>query len=238
MYCHNCGNEIPGNSKFCPECGANLQAYSSDNYSEPSGVGVLKIGRKNSDMAMMVKTKIYIDGNLCGEVGNGKAASFQLDEGYHVVELKTPGNNGIMRNIAIDSDTETRFIFTLTMSAEGFHKVISILNVNPNEYDEPPAREVPQARNLPQVQPEPKPTVNRQKRKPGTRCPRCGGRMTMQMVTESRKSGCGTILLYVILALTVFGLLIVIPLALRRKTETVTYSVCEDCGFKRLVSRT
>ena len=24
MYCHNCGNEIPGNSKFCPECGAKL----------------------------------------------------------------------------------------------------------------------------------------------------------------------------------------------------------------------
>lgn len=62
-------------------------------------------------------------------------------------------------------------------------------------------------------------------------CPRCSSHnVTYQTVTEARKSGCGTILLYVILALTVFGLLIVIPLMLRKKTETVTYAVCQNCG--------
>lgn len=64
-------------------------------------------------------------------------------------------------------------------------------------------------------------------------CPRCSSHnVTYQTVTEARKSGCSTILLYVILALTVFGLLIVIPLMLRKKTETVTYAVCQNCGNK------
>lgn len=62
-------------------------------------------------------------------------------------------------------------------------------------------------------------------------CPRCRGtNIQFQAVTESKKTGCGTVLLYVILALTVFGLLIVIPLMLRKKTYTVTYAVCQNCG--------
>lgn len=63
------------------------------------------------------------------------------------------------------------------------------------------------------------------------RCPRCSSHnIAFHTVTESRKAGFGTILLYVILALTIFGLLIVIPLMLRKKTETVTYAVCQNCG--------
>ncbi len=63
------------------------------------------------------------------------------------------------------------------------------------------------------------------------KCPRCSSHnITYQTVTEARKSGCGTILLYLILALTVFGLLIVIPLMLRKKTDTITYAVCQNCG--------
>lgn len=64
-------------------------------------------------------------------------------------------------------------------------------------------------------------------------CPKCGHHnVQYQTVTESRGTGCMTILFYVILALTVFGLLIVIPLMLRKKTETVTYAVCQNCGHK------
>lgn len=62
-------------------------------------------------------------------------------------------------------------------------------------------------------------------------CPRCRGtNIQFQTVSEAKKSGCGTVLLYVILALTIFGLLIVIPLMLRKKTKTVTYAVCQSCG--------
>lgn len=76
--------------------------------------------------------------------------------------------------------------------------------------------------------------ADRSKRK----CAKCGGDMTVQVVTEQENAGCFTILLYIILALTVVGLLIVIPLALRKKTETVTYAVCQKCGNKIELSRT
>lgn len=62
-------------------------------------------------------------------------------------------------------------------------------------------------------------------------CPHCKGtNIQYQTVTESRKTGLLTVLLYIILACTVLGLLIVIPLMLRKKTVTVTYAVCQDCG--------
>lgn len=77
----------------------------------------------------------------------------------------------------------------------------------------------------------PAPTATGSTNVSGRSCPRCSSHnITYQTVTEARKSGCGTVLLYVILALTVFGLLIVIPLMLRKKTETVTYAVCQNCG--------
>lgn len=62
-------------------------------------------------------------------------------------------------------------------------------------------------------------------------CPRCGSEdISVQVTQEARKMKLSTIILYVILALTIFGLLIVIPLLLRRKSETVTYVVCQSCG--------
>ena len=72
----------------------------------------------------------------------------------------------------------------------------------------------------------------------GTRnCPKCkSNNITYQTVTESRKAGCFTILFYVLLALTVFGLFIVIPLMLRKKTVTATYAVCQDCGNRWRIS--
>lgn len=84
-------------------------------------------------------------------------------------------------------------------------------------------------------QPEPRPQeADRSARK----CSKCGGNMSVQVVTEQKNAGCFTILLYIILAITVVGLLIVIPLALRKKTETVTYAVCQKCGRKIELSRT
>ncbi len=64
-------------------------------------------------------------------------------------------------------------------------------------------------------------------------CPKChADNIAYQTVTESRSSGCLTVILYVLLALTILGLLIVIPLMLRKKTETVTYATCQNCGYR------
>lgn len=66
-------------------------------------------------------------------------------------------------------------------------------------------------------------------------CPKCGGAMTIQTVAESKKAGCFTVLLYILLTVTILGILIVIVLVLRKKTETVTYAVCQSCGYRERV---
>lgn len=62
-------------------------------------------------------------------------------------------------------------------------------------------------------------------------CRKCGSNnISYQTVTESKKAGCGTLIVYFILAISVLGWLILIPLFLRKKNETVTYAVCQGCG--------
>lgn len=68
----------------------------------------------------------------------------------------------------------------------------------------------------------------------GKRCQFCGGNLVFQTVMEEVKPSFGTLVLYILLALTVFGIFIVIPLALRKKTVTKTYAVCQNCG-KRFI---
>ncbi len=64
-------------------------------------------------------------------------------------------------------------------------------------------------------------------------CPKCKGRnVQFQTVTESKKGGCLKVLLYIILAISILGWLILIPLLIRKKTKTVTYGVCQSCGYR------
>lgn len=62
-------------------------------------------------------------------------------------------------------------------------------------------------------------------------CPKCKSEnVDIQVIEERKKTGFFTIIWYIILACTVLGLLILIPILLRKKTRTVTYAVCKDCG--------
>lgn len=68
-------------------------------------------------------------------------------------------------------------------------------------------------------------------------CPKCKSEnITFQTISEQKGAGCLTVILYIILACTILGLLIVIPLLLRKKTKTVTYAVCQNCGHRWKVS--
>ncbi len=80
-------------------------------------------------------------------------------------------------------------------------------------------------------------TINEQRNGTGRKCPRCSAaNIQYQTVTEAKKTGCLTVIVYFLLALTIFGLLIVIPLMLRKKTVTATYAVCQSCGHRWRVS--
>lgn len=62
-------------------------------------------------------------------------------------------------------------------------------------------------------------------------CPNCkSDNIEFQVVEEHKKAGLGLIIWYIILFVTVLGWLILIPMLLRKRTETVTYAVCKDCG--------
>ena len=62
-------------------------------------------------------------------------------------------------------------------------------------------------------------------------CPRCKSNdISYQTVVEKQGGGCLTVILYFLLAITLIGLLVVIPLMLRKKERTVTYAVCQGCG--------
>ncbi|MCR5523899.1 MAG: zinc-ribbon domain-containing protein [Clostridia bacterium] len=64
-------------------------------------------------------------------------------------------------------------------------------------------------------------------------CPKCSGQMVVQAVSEQKKTGCLTTLLYILLACTGIGLLIVIFVLLRKKAKTESYAVCQKCGYMK-----
>lgn len=97
----------------------------------------------------------------------------------------------------------------------------------PYHYRPSPVEYIQQEATQPVVE---RPAPRNQERKV-RRCPSCQStNIQYQTVTEARGTGCMTVFLYVLLALTILGLLIVIPLMLRKKTNTVTYAICQDCG--------
>ena len=69
--------------------------------------------------------------------------------------------------------------------------------------------------------------------KPRRACKKCHSQnIYYQTVSEGKSSGCLTILLYIFLAVSVIGWLVLIPLLLRNKSQTVTYAVCQNCGHR------
>jgi len=69
--------------------------------------------------------------------------------------------------------------------------------------------------------------------KPKRICPKCHGEnISYQTVTEQKKTGCFMVLIYIFLAISCIGWLILIPLLVGKKDQTVTYAVCQSCGHK------
>lgn len=64
-------------------------------------------------------------------------------------------------------------------------------------------------------------------------CKKCGCTyITYTPVAVTKKAGCLTVLFYIFLAMTVLGWAVLIPILLRRETETEMYACCTSCGYK------
>lgn len=236
MYCHNCGEELKDNAKFCHNCGQRIDSFTSDydeDYETPSVAeeeivpisASIRFTRTKSGGGAAVPIKIYIDEILVGKVGYGRDTVVSVEPGIHSLRLVlNAGTKGGQDTIYVSPDQLSGY-YVFRIAGLDCHTDVVDTNLRRGAV-QVPVRQVSRDYAAPY-----------QASNSGRTCPKCGGIMTIQAVTESRKSGCGTILLYVILALTIFGLLIVIPLALRKKTETVTYAVCQRCGHKRIISR-
>lgn len=72
-------------------------------------------------------------------------------------------------------------------------------------------------------------TINKPKRI----CPKCHDEhISYQTVTEQKKTGCLMVLVYIFLAISCIGWLVLIPLLARKKDQTVTYAICQSCGYR------
>lgn len=68
------------------------------------------------------------------------------------------------------------------------------------------------------------------------KCTKCGSEnVSVQIVAERKKRGCFVIMFYIILAVTLIGWLVLIPLLIGRRTVKKTYAVCQNCGNRWLV---
>ena len=224
MYCINCGTKLSDNAKFCHECGAPCaQSDSCQNKSCQTEPVPLRIERTRSGGGIAVAVQVFIDGVHVGAVKYGDELNVFVLPGQHHVHTKMKGSGSGEDDFYIPEDaTNAEYVFRITGLDCHSERV--------RFYTDGSRESINASRTVTRAA---APT-----RTAGQKiCPRCGGSMTIQTVTEAKKTGCGTILLYILLAVTVLGLLIVIPLALRNKTETVTYSVCQNCGYRTRIGR-
>lgn len=67
-------------------------------------------------------------------------------------------------------------------------------------------------------------------------CSRCGGPTQVQAVSEMKKRGCLTVLLYIVLlCLPIVGWIALFMLLRGRRSRTHAYRVCQHCGYRRRV---
>ena len=68
-------------------------------------------------------------------------------------------------------------------------------------------------------------------------CPKCGSNnVQVQAVNELKNRGCFTTLLYIILLfIPIIGWIALALLIKGRKSRTVTWMVCQDCGYRQKV---
>lgn len=213
ISCPECGREISDRANSCPHCGCPL--------AEKNEVATFCLQREAKIFFCAIKYDVYLDGQLWGKLKNGESLSATLSCGIHHLKLIDVVN---FKTVVYDSDFfigEEGLIFSFSARMK--------VTMSQSVYSSGQEKRGSQcAQTLTSA------TAPKQWDKtPGGRtCSRCGNPMSIQTVSEEQKAGCATILIYILLAISILGIFIIIPLMLRKRNKTVTYAVCQRCGYK------
>lgn len=64
-------------------------------------------------------------------------------------------------------------------------------------------------------------------------CPNCrSDKVSVQVVERQKKRGCFAATMWILLAICTCGLILIVPLIVRKGSKTVTYAVCYNCGYR------
>lgn len=215
MYCQHCGKELLNGAKFCTNCGApvNSAPVAYPQY------GKLSLTRTRSGPGIALKAAVIVDGEKKCDISYGNTVHIDLPVGQHVLSIRMSGKELGTTVITISPAAPCDCSFDLNAwgNLASFslpYSTLPVVGAGAVRSASPATEPIKLTRGAKNI------------------CPRCGGNMTVQTVTEDRRTGCLTVLLYILLIIASFGLALIF-LLLRRKTRAVTYMVCQSCGYKR-----
>jgi hypothetical protein len=84
MFCKACGKKIPEDSNFCLYCGASVADTGVNNIAG-KGKALISIRHEKSFGWGLYKIKIFVDGNFIQDIKSGKTASFEVENGKHII---------------------------------------------------------------------------------------------------------------------------------------------------------
>lgn len=208
MFCPNCGAEISTPGKFCPECGKPVVTTGEPESRKPR-YGDIRIDRDKSDPLQSRAYSVIVDGESWGKIKRGDCIKKNVRCGRHTIRIiDRTGFRPTLVNRAFNVTPAGVWFFLYNSTGTLTESVL---------YPELIEESV--------VAPGPGGGSERL-------CPRCGGTMTVQSVTEANRAGCLTTLWYIFLFVSVIGWLVLIPLLLRSETKSATYAICQSCGYK------
>lgn len=200
----------------CSECGHDVsdKATTCPNCGAPVVLETIKntkinIIRFHNDYFTGINVNVYVDGEYKVTIGDAFDATIEVEKGFHNISFNL--NDNEVENLSIQADEKT-YVIKLKVISDNEISIISTEEIDEN-----------------------KPIIPKSNTKLKRVCPRCGGEMQIQTVVEARSGGFLTFLGYFLLCITILGIFILIPLLLRKKTETNTYAVCQNCGYKKIL---
>lgn len=227
MYCRYCGSLISDDSKFCENCGNRIAAErvevpkdtalevipTAENILEEDPYipfGNMKTYKEISDRALLVGVLIIFAGFIIAVIGAVIASDTAMGLGCVSILVGVIATAIVMLYYYSKLTEVEKEVFKKDYANAykiGKKKTSKISKQYTNQNNVPVSKRI---------------------------CSKChSDNIQYQTLTEKKPMGCGTLLWYFFLFVTLIGWFILIPLFFSNKRqETVTYAVCQNCGHR------